>query len=502
MSFLINDIIEKSCSAYPDLPAVRWLCGKEQEERTYAQLHSSILLVHKYLQRRNYRHVAIIGPSSYEWIVSYFGIVRGKRVAIPLDNSLPDEELLSLLVRSDTDAVFLTEKRSALLPLIQANCPNVKEILFLEKQKETNAAIFLYNNEKEQELSLPSPDDTATIIYTSGTTGLSKGVMLTQRNLYDNVQNVYFDTQPGTRMLSVLPIHHAYCLVMDYLKGFSLGATLCINDSLLHLMRNIALFQPDAILMVPLMIETICKKISLQGDAVKDPAALKMIFGANLKYIFSGGASLDPNYIKTLNALGIAVYQGYGMSECSPVIATNGQIFNRIGSVGKVLPNMNVRIENGEILVQGSSVMKGYYKMPEKTAETITDGWLHTGDLGRIDDDGYLFITGRIKNLIILSNGENVSPEEIENALLQKSALIGEIVISGGKNGLTAHIYPDSDFTARKLMTPEDIKEQLQTLLNEYNRSQPSYRAITKLVVRDIPFVKNTTQKIKRDLVY
>jgi long-chain acyl-CoA synthetase len=298
-------------------------------------------------------------------------------------------------------------------------------------------------------------------------------------------------------MLSVLPVHHAYCLVMDWLKGFSLGATLYINDSLLHMVRNIGKVKPQVLLMVPLMIETIGKRLAAIESDLPKPEIGKQLMGENLQYIFSGGAHLDPAYISLFEEYGIKVCEGYGMSECSPTISSNGQTGNRPGSVGKVLANMQVRFVDGEIQVKGSNVMKGYYKMPKETEEAFSDGWLRTGDLGRMDEDGYLYITGRLKNLIILSNGENVSPEEIENVMLTHD-LVGEVVISGEENGLAARIYPDPDVVDAKGLSPEDVAAQLQGILDDYNKTQPLYRAITTLKVRKFPFVKNATKKIVR----
>ncbi|MBQ9618642.1 MAG: AMP-binding protein, partial [Oscillibacter sp.] len=343
----------------------------------------------------------------------------------------------------------------------------------------------------------PAEDDVCTIIYTSGTTGKSKGVMLTQRNLYDNMKNVYVTVKPGTVMLSVLPIHHAYCLVMDWLMGFNKGATLCINDSLLHMIRNIGRFQPDIMLMVPLMIETLCKR--LQAAEKDGPDAVRAITGPNLRRVYAGGAHLDPYYIGAMEKYGIEVYEGYGMSECSPTISSNGELGNKPGSVGRPLDNAEVRFVDGELQVRGSSVMKGYYKMPAETAETLKDGWLHTGDLGHLDEDGFLFITGRLKNLIILSNGENVSPEEVEGNFALEP-LVGEIVVTGESNGLTARIFPNPDYVEQNGLDADAVQAALQALIDTYNRKQPTYRAITKLVVRKYPFIKSATRKIKRPL--
>jgi long-chain acyl-CoA synthetase len=344
---------------------------------------------------------------------------------------------------------------------------------------------------------IPTSDDIATIIFTSGTTGKSKGVMLTQENLASNVLAVDYDMEPGSNVLSVLPIHHAFCLVMDWLKGFSLGATLCINDSLLHLMRNIKIFQPHIMLMVPMMIETIYKRLSVADASIPKELLAKEVFGENLNIIFVGGAHLDPFYIEQFAAYGIDIFEGYGMSECSPVISSNLPKLHKAGSIGKPLANVELSFENGEILVRGSSVMKGYYEMPEETEETLRDGWLHTGDKGYLDEDGFLFINGRVKNLIILSNGENISPEELENKLALHP-LVGEVVITGELNGLTARIYPDADVVEAKSLSADAVSASLRAFLDEFNKTQPTYRQITGLVIRKYPFARNSTKKIKR----
>ncbi|MCR5104192.1 MAG: AMP-binding protein, partial [Eubacterium sp.] len=283
----------------------------------------------------------------------------------------------------------------------------------------------------------------------------------------------------------------------DWLKGFSLGANVCINDSFMHMVRNMGIFKPQVMLMVPLMIETIYKRLAAVDDSIPAEAVAAKVFGGKLKIIFTGGAHLDPFYIDKFDKYGVQILEGYGMSECSPVISSNTPEIHKAGSIGKPLANVKIRFEDGEIQVQGSSVMKGYYKMPHETEETLKDGWLHTGDKGYIDEDGFLFINGRVKNLIILSNGENISPEEIENKL-GLSDLAGEVIVTGENNGLTARIYPDQDYILRAAMNDEDIKTALQKVLDEYNLRQPTYRQIVGLVVRKTPFHRNATGKIVR----
>ncbi len=504
---IIASLLENTVAKYPDYPAVRWIVKKQIPEKSYRELNEDRNKIAGALLKNGFegKQVAMIGTSSYEWIASYLGIVGTKITAVPLDPMLPPMELCDLINRSDSEALFIAPKLASMIDIVKENCPAVRLFVVLDgKPSPEDPSIVSFaefisgeDGAAVPEDKRPLSDDVCTIIFTSGTTGKSKGVMLTQRNLYDDVTNVVVTFDPGTTMLSVLPIHHAYCLVMDWLKGFSLGATLYINDSLLHMVRNIGIVKPQVLLMVPLMIETIGKRLGAIKSDLPKPEIGKQLMGENLEYIFSGGAHLDPAYIHLFEEYGIKVCEGYGMSECSPTISTNGQTGNRPGSVGRVLANMQVRFVDGEIQVKGSNVMKGYYKMPKETEEAFSDGWLRTGDLGSMDEDGYLYITGRLKNLIILSNGENVSPEEVENTLLTHD-LVGEVVISGEENGLAARIYPDPDVVEAKGLSPEDVAAQLQKILDDYNRTQPLYRAITTLKVRKFPFVKNATKKIVR----
>lgn len=515
MGKLVVDMINSSVEQYRDVPAVKWLNKKEVLNKNYKMLGENVRYIRKGLHVLGYenKHIALIGTSSIQWIECYLGIITGKNVAVPLDANLPAEDLIDLINRSDAEALFISTKNIALLNSISKSCEAIKNIWVLQ-EKEVDSEIItnidatklILDNylglvragENAEEDSLrPEEDDIATIIFTSGTTGKSKGVMLTQRNLADNVTSVDIWGEPGTKMMSVLPIHHAFCLVMDWLKGFSLGTTLCVNDSMLHLVRNMSIYQPDIILMVPMMIETIYKRLVATDQTVPKLTVAKAVFGENLKTIYTGGAHLDPFYIEQFAEYGVDILEGYGMSECSPVISTNTTDNHKAGSIGRPLANVEISFQDGEILVRGSSVMKGYYKMPNETAETLKDGWLHTGDKGYIDEDGYLFINGRVKNLIILSNGENISPEEIENKLAL-DALVGEVVVTGEGNGLTARIYPEQAVVEALGLTEQQQQEKLQTFLDEFNKKQPTYRQITGLVVRKNPFKRNATRKILR----
>ena len=504
---LVREMMEQSCEKYAEYDAVKWLVKKEVFSRSYKDLHQSIISVRKALKEEGFtgKHISIIGYSSVCWMEAYLGIITGKSVAVPLDCNLPVDELAELINRSDSEGLFLGLSNQKQLDELIVRCPKLRKIWILtdediETENDKVVSFAQLKNEGEtitEDVEAPDAEDVATIMFTSGTTGKSKGVMLSQNNIAANVENVIFNAEPGDCSLSVLPIHHAFCLVMDWLKGFEVGASVAINDSLMRIVRNMGIFQPKVMLMVPMMIETLYKKLKAADPLIPKKEIAKAVFGGKLEVIFTGGAHLEPFYIDEFAEYGIQVLEGYGMSECSPVISRNVEKENKPGSIGKPLKNVEIRFDNGEILVKGSSVMKGYYKMPEETAAVLQDGWLRTGDKGYMDEDGYLYINGRVKNLIILSNGENISPEELENKLAL-FPLIGEVVVTGEDTGLTARVYPDQDVIKAKGLENEAVHDMVQQFIDEYNNNQPGYRRITGLVIRKNPFIRNTTRKIRR----
>ena len=492
----IRSLWDKCKNDHAGLPAVRWLEKKDVREISYTDLDKAVTAVRKGLCAEGFskQHIALIGSSSVYWIQTYLGITTGDNVAVPLDVNLPNEDLLDLLDRSDSQALFLSPKLAGFADTVKESCPKIRKIWILDESLEG----LKEAGSGTQDVKGSDEESIATIIFTSGTTGKSKGVMLTQKNLSSNVEAVQYTVDPGCVLMSVLPIHHAFCLVMDWLKGFSLGAVVCVNDSFLHMVRNMGIYKPEVMLMVPLMIETIYKKLSAASPLIPKKVVAKKAFGGSLRIIFTGGAHLDPFYIDKFREYGIDIYEGYGMSECSPVITSNTPSDHRPGSIGRPLPNVEIKFEDGEILVRGSSVMKGYYKMPRETEKTLKDGWLHTGDKGYIDENGFLFINGRVKNLIILSNGENISPEEIENKLAL-SPYIGEVIVTGENNGLTARIYPEREAVETK--GTDKVRASIESFIEKYNKNQPTYRRITGLVIRNYPFLRNATSKIIRDKV-
>ena len=242
------------------------------------------------------------------------------------------------------------------------------------------------------------------------------------------------------------------------------------------------------------MVETLAKKLE-EAAFIPAPIVKAKVFGKQFHTIFSGGAYLNPTYIDLFKKYGITIFQGYGMTESAPVISTNCERAMKAGSVGKAMPNCEIKIVDEEVWVKGTSVMQGYYRMPEETAQTLEDGWLKTGDLGYLDEEGYLFLTGRKKNLIITPNGENVSPEEIENRLCA-SRLVQEVLVRDSDGVIEAEIFPDLEYAAKKKI--KDMGAALQDIIDEYNKTAPLYKRIYKLKVRDTEFDKNTTKKIKR----
>ncbi len=497
----IKEIIDKCTSDYSDMAAFRYPLGKEIVEKKYSELKEDSMAVSRSLDSLNLtgKHIAVIGTSSYEWIISYLGIVNSGSVAVPLDASLPSSELHELINRADATAVVYDKTQNAMAETLKENCPKVEYMIAIQPEAVTDGAYLLSELTEKNRGGYDAeidPDALCTLMYTSGTTGKSKGVMLSHRNLASNVEYCYVEIEPGTASMSVLPIHHAYCLTSGVLKSLSLGSCICINDSMLRFARNFKRFKPQVTLLVPLIIETLYQQLRDADPKIPKETLAREVFGPNLKIIFSGGAYLNPALVDFFEEYGISVLQGYGMTECSPVISNNNQLNAKKGSIGKPLKNCEVKFVDEEICVKGSSVMMGYYKAPKETAETIDeDGWLHTGDLGCMDEDGFLYITGRKKNLIILSNGENISPEELENAL-GKEDIVKEILVRENGQNIEAEIFPDYDYAENHGIT--DIKAALQAVIDEFNKDMPLYKRVTSLKIRETEFDKNTTKKIKR----
>lgn len=496
----VRQILVNTEKKYGPEDAVRYKVSKNEiESKSYTQLKDdseSFSSALKNLGEQG-KHVSVIGRTSYEWLVAYFGTVNSGSVVVPLDVNLPAEDVCDLIARSDSTVLVYDEARKDVAAAAKACCPQLKTLICMQQKEDDGHVLSFWKLLKDNRGSFdydPDPDQLCTIMFTSGTTGKSKGVMLTHRNVAENATCLEMKIPERIVIMTVLPIHHAYCLSMDILKGTSLGAVICINDSLMRVAKNIKLFKPEMILMVPLMIETMAKKLE---EASLLPAGIvkSQVFGKQFHTICSGGAYLDPKYIDLFKKYNIVIQQGYGMTECSPVISVNQSWNIRSDSVGQLLPNIEAKTVDGELWVKGNSVMQGYYKMPEETAETLEDGWLKTGDLGYVDEDRFVYLTGRKKNLIITKNGENVSPEELENTLGTKP-LVGEILVREKDGVIEAEIYPDQDYVKKKRI--KDVRAKLQEIIDEYNKTAAPQKRIYSLIVREKEFEKTTTRKIKR----
>lgn len=496
----LQDVITHSVAAYGEQAAYRYKIKKEIVDKSYNDVGRDSMAVSRMLDSFGMtgKHIALIGTTTYEWIVSFFGIVNSGSVAVPIDAQLPAETICELIERADVEMLFYDEIRADAAAMIKEKCPGVKQLVSFQSAEKTDDVWSWKQLRKENQGDYRAeiePDKLCTILFTSGTTGKSKGVMLSHRNLTDNAVCLDMKIPAGTVTMTLLPINHVYCLTMDIIKGLFIGVTSCINDSIMHVQKNLKLFKPDMVLLVPLVIESIYAKLKSAGSVMPKKMVAKAAFGGNLKTICSGGAYLDPEYVERFAEYGITILQGYGMTECSPVISTNLPWDNRKGSVGKLMPNCEAKVVDEELWIRGTSVMMGYYKMPKETAEALEDGWLKTGDLGYVDEDGFVYITGRKKNLIILANGENVSPEEMENQLL-KNDLIKELLVRDHNQVIEAEIFPDYEYAKKKHI--KDIRENLQEIIDAFNKQQPSYKGIHSLIVREEEFEKTTAKKIKR----
>ena len=496
----VREILVNTEKKYGPEDAIRYKIGKNEiESKSYTNLREdseSFSNVLKDLGEQG-NHIAVIGMTSYAWLVTYFGTVNSGSVIVPLDVNLPADDVCDLIDRSDSTILVYDEVRKDVAAIAKERCPKLKTLISMQQAEHDDHARAYWKLLEEHRGSFdytPDPDALCTIMFTSGTTGKSKGVMLTHRNVAENATCLDMKIPERTVILSVLPIHHAYCLSMDILKGISLGAVICINDSLMRVAKNIKLFKPEMILMVPLMIETMAKKLE-EASLLPAKIVKAQVFGKQFHTICSGGAYLDPAYIDLFNKYDITILQGYGMTECAPVISTTVSWNIRKEAVGQLIPNCEAKTVDGELWVKGSSVMQGYYKMPEETAETLEDGWLKTGDLGYVDEEGFVYLTGRKKNLIITKNGENVSPEELENAL-STNRLVGEVLVREKGGVIEAEIYPDQDYVKKKHI--KDVRAKLQEVIDEYNRTAAPQKKIYSLIVRDTEFEKTTTRKIKR----
>lgn len=446
--------------------------------------------------------VGLMGGSSHHYLAVMLGVMSNGNTVVPLDVQLNVEKFSDCLNRSDVDILFYDWEHHPLVEGTKEHCPRVRSYISLQHGKHVPCSDNILKEYAGRTVTPNvSENDCAMILFTSGTTGQGKGVMLSNRNLIDNTfsskNSNYSDDEI---FLNILPIHHIFCITSDVLVAMRHGILLCLNQDMSKLAQHLRLFEPTSFRVVPMIAKALYNRFCLLKKQYPERSLEELkaeVYGRNFRRIVCGGGYLTPELAKNYMDIGISIGQGYGMSECSPVIsAPDWDRPDKVASVGRIVDRCQVRIVDGEIQVKSPSVMMGYYKDPKNTAEAITDdGWLRTGDIGYVDDENFLYLTGRKKNLIILSNGENVAPEEIENMFTDET-IIEDILVFEENDTITAEIYPN--FKYAEACDIEDIEGAVGESIAKINQKLPSFKKIQNFRVRKDPFEKTTSRKIIR----
>lgn len=513
----------------PDKVAFRYIKKrKDLQERTYGDFYRDVRYVAYYLLKRGIRgrKIALIGENSYRWLVCYFAIVTSGNTAILIAKDTSVHEVATLLFQSDAEIVVTSRACKPIIAFCKERFAKKMRFVTMDELGEwlEHGEKFAKRGEKLYNQVKIDPDALSTIFFTSGSTGFSKGVMLSQRNMASNIMEASSLFVLEGPSMAVLPFNHAFGLITSVFAVFHYGQPVFICGNLANFMREIPIAKPQTLFLVPLFVETFSKTIwrtaeksgqakTLRRGMTASDALLRVgidrreqlfssvldKFGGKLKYIICGGAPLDPRFVREFRSFGVEILNGYGITECSPVLAVNRNYFKCDGSVGQPIPHAEVKIDQpnekgqGEICVRSQSVMMGYYNDPDSTAQVIDEeGWFHTGDMGYQNKDGFLFVTGRKKNLIILANGENVSPEELEQ-YVERIDEVKEVVVYDDNHAIVAEVFPEETDLSK-----EEVTEVIQKKIDKMNASLPNHKHIQKLVVRDEEFEKTATKKIKR----
>lgn len=541
-----------------------------EEHRSFAQFGDDVKFLGTYIANSDYvgSNLAVVGENSYEWLVCYAAVLGSSCVGVPLDRALPEGELVALLERSASKILFYHPKHHEMIMSIANKAESkeyniaVEHYVCMTKEWITDSATFpdddnrfvdLYDlikkgkdlfeqgNTKYFDIEI-NPDDVKIILFTSGTTSMSKGVLLTHKNICSNVYSITSTlyTQPGERCFSILPLHHTFENTCDFYL-LSKGVCICQSDGLRYIVKNFNEWHCDVCVSVPLLFENIYDKLQ---DGIAASGKQKLIdvmvpvtkflrkcgldlrravfsdilkkLGGNLRMVVIGGAGIDKKYIETFNNFGIDFFMGYGLTETSPVISVTSSECNVYGSVGRPMEGITVAINNesnkygaiGEILTKSKCVMKGYYKNEEATKEAIdVDGWFHTGDMGFIDKKGCIHVTGRVKSMIVLTNGKKAFPEEIESMIADVKG-VSEVFVWGDSNergvvDICAKILIDrkaigKEIASKGIPSDNEVSVYLSDKLREINHKMPSYKIVRNFVFSEEEMIKTTTLKIKR----
>ena len=552
----LRDMIYSSAELFGKKPAflVKDVPGGPYRAISYIQLRNDInALGTKFIDMGlKGKKIALIGENSYKWVVTYLSVTNGTGVIVPLDKDLTEIEIGNLIKRSGAEAIVFSKKMkekvmnalnssediSAAMK-INIDADNDEDDIMSWEKLLAEGNLLLESGSRDFIDAVIDREAMCSLLFTSGTTGMAKGVMLSHKNLSANVYNMskYVKIREPGGGLSVLPMHHTYELTCHVFTGLYQGMYIAICEGLRYIQQNLKESKATVMLGVPAVFETMHKKVWKQAEASGAAGKMKkmmmlaqktrlfnnqkvmrkifsqihMSLGNNLELFISGGAAINPQVIRDYEALGLPMIQGYGMTENAPIIAVNRDCYSKADSVGKPMPGTEVKIINkdavgvGEIICKGPSVMIGYYSDPEATEEVLKDGWLHTGDYGRFDDEGFLYICGRKKNVIVTKNGKNIFPEEIEYLLLEQP-FIEEVVVYGTldkKNGdiaVKAEIFPNFENIKEKMGVLSDgaLSDVIKNSIEEINDKMPAYKRVKRFKLRNEEFEKTSTRKIRR----
>ena len=546
----IKDIIKNSVEKFGEKNAfiIKNKNGKEitYTNITYKEFYDDINYLGTALINRKLKgeKIAVIGKNRYEWVTSYLSVIDGVGIIVTLDRGLPEKEIEESLKRANVKAIIFENEFEEIIENIKSrNNTEIEQYICMDKnEKYINIPNLLEEGKRSiqegnngYENIVVDNDAVAEIVFTSGTTDMAKGVMLSHRNIASNISDMdgmlkIYDTDTN---LAFLPFHHKFGStgILVFLHG---GATNVFCDGLRHIQENMVEYKVSCFVAVPLLLEAMYKKINaelkkqnkleLVNKMRKITNALlkvkidirRIVFkqvidklGGRLRLIISGASALDKEVSKAFNDFGIETIQGYGLTETAPVLCAENKKSIKFGSIGLPMKRVEIKIDNpnedgiGELVVKGPNVMLGYYKNEEATRKVLKDGWFYTGDLGYIDKEGYIFITGREKNVIVLKNGKNVYPEEIET-LISNLPYVSENMVFGMPKDddytVTAKIVYNKEFTDKKYpnKTEEEIKKIIWEDVKEINKTMPNYKHIKNIIVTDEPMIKTTTAKIKR----
>lgn len=547
----IRELVEETVKAYPD--NIAFIIKEKQGEKitykniTYKMLKEDIdalgtALIDLGLKDKK---IAIIANNRYEWCISYLATLCGVGIVVPLDKSLPAGEIESLLQRSYADAVIFEDKYSEIMENIKQNSTNNVEYYICMDDTDSNEITLSKLISKGKELlengdtrfkdAIINPEEMNIILFTSGTTSASKAVMLSQKNIVSNIHslNSIIKIYPTDRNLAFLPLHHTFGST-GLLFFISNGVTNVFCDGLKYIQKNLQEYKVTIFVCVPLLLEAMDKKILKEIDKQGKTKLIKIatkvcnfllklgidirrkVFKdiinnlGGLRMAVSGAAAIDKNVVENFTNFGIEAVQGYGLTETSPCITAENDENIRYGSVGFPLKNVEVEIfepneqGTGEVIAKGPNVMLGYFENEEATKEVLIDGWFHTGDLGYIDKDGFLFITGRKKNVIVMKNGKNIYPEELE-ALITTLPYVAENMVFGIPTrdddlDLAAKIVYNKEYVEETFgeISKEELQEKIWQDIKKINKTMPPYKYIREIIVTDEPMIKTTTQKVKR----